>query len=324
MSRHEKWPSKAQGATLSFRPSLKEQKKPGKGKIVRVIGWERVKARKRAAELAREPHTAFVLTGGGVLGAVQAGQLQALMLAGVTPDVVIGTSVGSLNAAYIASRPHNADCEELVQIWRSVRTEDIFPGSRLQRAWHIVARGDHIYPNDGIRRLVEKLPIRMFEEASIPLHISATNLTTGAETWFTEGPLMRAILASTALPGIFPPIAIDGELFVDGGVVNNAPISRAVELGAKRIYLLQCGGKRREALTIRRPLDVLVHAFAHSRAIRLEVDLSRYAGDVEIIAMPTVETAGIRYNDLSQTPRLIEAAREASELFLAHAQAQEA
>lgn len=290
---------------------------------MRIIGWDRVRARKRASDRSRarrSPQTAFVLTGGGVLGAVQAGQLQALSRAGIHPDVVIGTSVGSLNAAYVAARPAPADCEDLVEIWRGVRTEDIFPGSRLQRAWHMVARGDHIYPNDGIRRLVEKLPLRTFEEAHVPLHISATNLRTGTETWFTEGPLMRAILASTALPGIFPPIAVDGELFVDGGVVNNAPISRAVELGAQKIYLLQCGGKRREALTIRRPLDVLVHAFAHSRATRLELDLSRYAGQVEIVTMPTVETAGIRYNDLSHTPRLIDAARAASEAFLAHPQ----
>jgi NTE family protein len=285
---------------------------------VRLIGWERVRARRRASERSRArrvPSTAFVLTGGGVLGAVQAGQLMALADMGVRPDVVIGTSVGSLNAAYVASRPAAADCGELVDIWRGVRTEDIFPGSRLQRAWNLVAHGDHIYPNDGLRHLVEKLPVRTFEELEIPLHISATNLRTGAEAWFTDGPLMRAILASTALPGIFPPIAIEGELYVDGGVVNNAPISRAVELGAKRVFLLQCGGKRHETITIRRPLDVLVHAFAHSRAVRLQVDLERYT-DIEIVTMPTVDTAGIRYNDLSHTGRLIEEARAASARFL--------
>jgi len=290
---------------------------------VRLIGWERVRARRRASERSRArraPRTAFVLTGGGVLGAVQAGQLQALAAAAIRPDVVIGTSVGSLNASYVACRPQPTDAEELGDIWRTVRTEDIFPGSRLQRAWNIVARGDHIYPNDGIRRLVEKLPVRTFEETVIPLHISATNLRTGGEAWFTEGPLMRAILASTALPGIFPPISIDGELYVDGGVVNNAPLSRAVELGASRIFLLQCGGKRHEAIVIRRPLDVLVHAFAHSRAVRLQVDLERY-DDVEIVTMPTVDTAGIRYNDLSHTGRLVE---EASASFLAAATAVEA
>ena len=285
---------------------------------------DRIRARRQAASRARarrRPEIAFVLSGGGVLGAVQAGQIQALFDAGIRPDVVIGSSVGALNAAFVACRPHAESIADLLGTWRSLRTEDIFPGSRFSRAWNIVARGDHIYPNEGIRRLVDRLPVRTFEECVIPLHICATNLSTGAEHWFDEGPLMRAILASTALPAIFPPISIDGDLYVDGGVANNAPISRAVELDARKVYVLTCGTGTHEPQPVRRPLDVLVQAFAHARHVRLDLDLERFAGKTEIVMLPGTNVNGIRYNDLSQTDRLIKVARESTEQFLADARA---
>lgn len=281
---------------------------------------DKIRVRRQAAARARArraPETAFVLSGGGVLGAVQVGQLEALLRAGIRPDIVIGSSVGALNAAFLACKPEIESIGELVDVWSGLRTEDIFPGSRFSRAWNIVARGDHIYPNEGLRRLVEKLPVRTFEECTLPLHICATNLSTGGEHWFSEGPLMRAILASTALPAIFPPISIDGQLYVDGGVVNNAPLSRAVDLGAKKVYVLTCGSRKHETQPVRRPLDVLVQAFAHARHVRLDLDLERYAERAEIVMLPGTDVNGIRYNDFSQTERLINVAREATERFLA-------
>jgi NTE family protein len=284
---------------------------------------DRVRRRRarRAAEAARvrweAPRTAFVLSGGGVLGAVQVGQLQALFEAGVVPDVVIGASVGSLNAAMVATDPTPGGMDLLARIWTDLKQEDIFPGSRFARAWNIVSRGDHIHSNEGIRRLVEKLPIRTFEQTRVPLHVCATNLRTGNEHWFSSGPLMRAILASTALPGIFPPVAVDGELYVDGGVVNNVPISKAIELGVRRVYVLTCGTPQTRLRAIRRPLDVLVQAFAHSRAVRFSHDLERLAGTAEFVTLPTFDVGGVRYNDPSQSAALIARARTMATAFLA-------
>jgi NTE family protein len=279
-----------------------------------------VRARGRASDRAkarRRPDVAFVLSGGGVLGAAQVGQLQALIARGIRPDVVVGTSVGALNAASIAIDPTQEGLERLADVWRSLRAEDIFPGSRFARAWNIVSRGDHIHPNTGLRKLVDQLPVRTFEEAAVPLWVSATNLRTGEEQWFSSGPLMRAILASTALPGIFPPVAIDGELYIDGGVVNNVPISRAVELGARRVYVLTCGVATGEQRPIRRPLDVLVQAFAHSRRARVRHDIVRFSDAAEIIMMPTFDPGNIGYNDPSHSSRLITRARDMSADFLA-------
>jgi NTE family protein len=286
-----------------------------------------VRARRRASDRARarrRPQVAFVLSGGGVLGAAQVGQLQGLIDSGIVPDVVIATSVGALNAAAVASEPTPEAMERLAEVWRGLKTEDIFPGSRFARAWNVVSRGDHIHPNTGIRKLVEQLPAQTFEETDVPLWVSATNLRTGEEEWFSRGSLMQAILASTALPGIFPPVGIDGELFIDGGVVNNVPISKAIELGSRRIYVLTCGTATGTLRPIRRPLDVLVQAFAHSRRARVRHDLTRYSDEAEIVMMPTFDPGYIGYNDPSQSGRLIAKARELSAEFLAAPKAAEA
>ena len=284
---------------------------------VRRAASDRSKARRR-------PNVAFVLSGGGVLGAAQVGQLQGLIASGIQPDALVATSVGALNAAAVAAEPNETGTERLAEVWRALKTEDIFPGSRFARAWNVVSRGDHIHPNTGIRMLVEQLPIRTFEETAVPLHVSATNLRTGEEHWFSSGPVMRAILASTALPGIFPPVAIDGELYIDGGVVNNVPISRAVALGAQRVYVLTCGTATGAQRPIRRPLDVLVQAFAHSRRARAQHDIDHYSTEAQVIMMPTFDPGYIGYNDPSQSARLIDRARELSMEFLARPAAAEA
>lgn len=281
--------------------------------------YVRDRRRRRAADRAaarRKPETAFVLSGGGVLGAVQVGQLHALIERGILPDVVVAASVGALNGAQIAAEPTPESVERMAHTWMRLRSDDLFPGSRVAKAWNIVSRGDHIYPNDGIRRLVERVPVRTFEECAVSFHTCATNLRTGEECWFSSGPLMPAILASTALPGIFPPVAIDGERYVDGGVVNNVPISRAIDLGARKIYVLTCSAPQRDSRPIHRPLDVLVQAFAHSRAARVSLDHERFAGRAEIVLMPTFDPGFIRYDDPSQSERLISRARELSQRFL--------
>ncbi|GAC1408792.1 MAG: patatin-like phospholipase family protein [Actinomycetota bacterium] len=283
--------------------------------------------RERKARLADErarvawnsPRTAFVLSGGGVLGSVQVGQLKALIEAGIRPDLAVGTSVGALNAAMIAHSPTSDGVAQLESIWSGLRTEDIFPGSRVARVWNIVARGDHIHSNEGLRRLVERLPASTFEELQIPLQICATNFSDGQERWFSAGGLMGAILASTALPGVYPPVAIDGHLYVDGGVVNNVPISRAAELGARRIYVLTCGAPSQRSRPINRPIDVLIQSFAHARTVRVQLDIERYGKQAEIIMLPVLDNGFVRYNDPTHSPILMKRSYETTREFLSQA-----
>ena len=273
--------------------------------------------RSRARGARKRDRSAFVLSGGGVLGAVQVGHLQALIEAGITPDLVVGTSVGALNGAAVAARPNHEGVECLRDVWLELTTEDIFPGTALRRAFHLLRKGDHLYRNDGLRGLIAHLPVRSFERLAVPLSVCSANLDTGAEHWFEEGPLTPAILASAAIPGVFPPVKIDGSAYVDGGVVNNIPISRAIERGATTIYVLTCGVTQPAERTIRRPLDVLLQSFAHSRATRVHLDRERYASRATIIEMPTFDPGPIAYNDTSHTRRLYETSLELSRSFLA-------
>ena len=225
----------------------------------------------------QRPRTAFVLGGGGNLGAVQVGMVKALLEQGIKPDLILGCSVGALNGAAIAGDPTAAGADRLVAAWRGLRTGELFPNPGITSVMTLVRRGRHARGNNGsLRRLVEEVAtFRTFEEAAVPLQVVATSLTSGAERWFHSGPIVEPILASAALPAVFPPVEIDGELHVDGGVVDNVPIARAVELGAERIYVCHVGNFHRPRSAPKRPIDVLLQSFSIARNHRFESEANR-------------------------------------------------
>lgn len=274
------------------------------------------RAQARRALRRNDVRTAFVLSGGGVLGSVQVGQLEALIDAGIVPDLIVGTSVGALNGSAICADPTPRGAATLRAVWTELRSDDLFPGSRARHLWHVLRAGDHLYPNSGIRAQIDRIPARTFEDLRVPLQVCAVNLRTGKEQWFDSGSLPAAILATTALPGFFPPLQVDGEMYVDGGVVNNVPMSRAIELGAKKIYVLTCGNAQPVMRPIRRPIDVLMQAVAHSRVARVELDLQRYREHATIEMLPSPDTTGIRFTDVSHSARLIEEASTLTKAYL--------
>jgi NTE family protein len=187
---------------------------------------------------------AFVLGGGGVLGAHEVGMLRALAEHGIRPDVVLGTSVGAINGAFFAADPTLAGVERLTELWRAVNLTDRSPGTVLRRVTTLARSGTHLQSLTEMRdRLTAVLPVRTVEELSIPFQCVAASIERAAEHWFDSGPLADVVLASCAVPGILPPVPIGDEHFIDGGIVNSIPVSRAVTLGARRIYVLQVGGR---------------------------------------------------------------------------------
>ena len=232
------------------------------------------------------PRTAFVLSGGGNQGVSQVGMLRALFERGIEPDVLIGTSAGALNAAAIATDPTPAGVEKLADVWLSIRSGEVFPGSKLARAWNVLRRDDHLFTNVGLCAVIERANAApTFAEMAVPLRVIATDLDTGEEVVLASGPVDRALLASTALPGLFPPIEHDGRLLVDGAVTNSVPLWHALSGPVDRIYVCNVAGALADR-RLRSPLDVAVRAFAIARNQRFDLELRHAPDDVDVVVLP--------------------------------------
>nr|QEO74151.1 hypothetical protein [uncultured bacterium] len=260
---------------------------------------------------------AFVLSGGANLGSVQAGMLVGLLESGIRPDLVVGTSIGAANAAYIAADPTTGRAHDLCRVWRGLRSKDVFPIHPL-RALRSVARGGSLFTPDSFWRLVEReLGYERIEDAGIPLRIVATRFSDGSEVVFESGSVKDAILASTALPLVFPPHEIDGELYLDGGLSDQVPLQPAVCAGALRVYVLSVGFPCPPPAHHRSPRAVLVHSIGILLSQRIRAHSADLFArpDVEIVQIPPVCTeAGLR--DFSKSSSLIDRARDQTLAFL--------
>jgi NTE family protein len=249
--------------------------------------------------------TAFVLSGGSSLGAVQVGMLQALTEAGIRPDLLIGTSVGAVNAAWIAGRPDHEGALELGEIWMRLRRQDIFPITPWSSARGLLGRSNHVVSNANLRSLLERtLPFQRLEEAPIPVHVITTELKTGRAVAMSSGPAVPALLASTAIPGVFPPVTIGGREFIDGGVANHTPIVAAIALGATRIFVLPVGYPwlRQEPTNA---LGMALHALARFVEQRLDAEVEAHQDAADIQVLPTCEIPAVSPADFGHTAELI-------------------
>ena len=260
--------------------------------------------------------TALVFGGGSVRGAIQIGMLQVLVEHGFRPDRIYGSSVGAVNGAGFAADPTRAGVERMAQVWLRLKREDVFRTGRLHGPWRYLSQRDGVYANSGLRDIItEGYPLERLEEATIPVEVVATSLTDGGERWFTYGPAAEAILASAAMPAIFPPVEIDGERFIDGGVVNNVPIQRAIDAGATRIVVLLCSPPVIAPLQTRRPVEGMINALLISIHARFVRDMAHLPDGVEVILCAGPEGAVRDFDDFSTTEHLIALGRaEASEI----------
>lgn len=240
---------------------------------------------------------AYVLGGGGHMGAYEVGMLKALLERGIQPDLIVGTSVGALNGAAIASDPSLAMVDRLRDVWLSADEDNIFGGSILAGALNMFRSRTHMHGNDTLRRMLGRLAgAERFEDLAVPFQCVAASIERAAEQWFESGPLADAVLASCAVPGVLPPVEIDGEHYIDGGVVNSIPISRAVECGATEVYVLHVGRISAPLTAPKTPMQVGLVAFEVARRHRFNHDLANLPDGVTAHVLPTGESpeAGIR------------------------------
>jgi NTE family protein len=260
----------------------------------------------------------FVLSGGANLGSIHVGMLQALLEAGITPDVVVGTSIGSVNAAYLAAEPSLAQVERLRRFWCDVRARDIFPLSPLYNARALFRQGAFFSPHRWRNFLTERLPYQNIEESAVALRITATDYDEGRSVVFDSGSAVEAILASTALPGIFPPHRIGDRFYLDGAISEQLPLKAALEAGAHTIYVMAVSVPS-PPVDRRSPFTILRHSLTILLFPRIRLDALDLPGAQEklrIVQVPSLATQ-VSLWDMSRHGELIAAAYKATKEFLA-------
>ena len=264
------------------------------------------------------PKTAFVLAGGGSLGAVQVGMLKALAQRNIAPDFVVGASVGALNGACLAADPGEAGIARLERIWLRLRRADIFPLTMRGMALCVLGRSDHLALPDRLRALIaSEIPCRRLEDTRLPCHVVASDVLDGTEVVLSSGGMVEALLASTALPAVFPRVTIAGRALMDGGIASNTPIAAAVALGADRMFVLPTGSPCTLRAPPRGALAMALHALNLLAMRQLLADIDRLADRCELIVIPPLCPLDIHAYDFSHTSTLIARAEAATREWLA-------
>ena len=263
------------------------------------------------------PRTAFVLAGGGSLGAVEVGMLQALVERGIAADLVVGASVGAINGAYFAGRPDCAGVESLGAIWRGLRRGDVFPIGLVGGFLGLIGMRSHLLAPDRLRALLERnLPVARLEDAKIPCHVVATDVLTGEEACLSSGSAVEAVLASAAIPAVFPPVRIADRQLSDGALASNTPLPAALALGAERLIVLPTGFSCSIERPPRSALGMALHAVNLMVARQLVVDVERFCSLAEIVVVPPLCPLNVTSADFTHNGELIDRAAENTRRWL--------
>lgn len=263
--------------------------------------------------------TAFVFTGGASLGAVHVGMLQALHEAGVHADLVVGASAGSINAVGYASGPDRGAAVAFVaSVWQDIKREDLIQWEPGMLLGLLGTRRNHLFDVAHLRRLMRRhAPVERLEDTHIPCHLVATDLASGEEVVLSRGAALDAVLASAAIPGIWPPVEVDGRHLIDGGVGSHAPVGEAIALGATRIVLLPAGYSCRLGQVPRTALEVVVQALVIAQVRQLIAELEAHDGRVPIHVVEPPCPIDVSPYDFSQSGLLMERAHETAAAWLA-------
>ena len=271
--------------------------------------------------------TAFVLGGGGVLGAVEVGMLRALLERDVVPDLVLGTSIGAVNGAMVARDPTLAVADRLLELWQgAAETRDVVGDRPVRTVRRALSTRTHAYSAKPLaKRLREEFGDQRVEDLPVRFQACAASIERATEHWFDSGPVVDAVIASAAVPGLLPPARVETEFgvehFLDGGIVNSVPLGRAVELGATRVFVLQVGRIDRPLKPPRRPWEVARVSFEIARRHRVLRDLATLPEGVEAHVLPAGGTSSRddslwAHRDYAGIQRRIDSTYEASRVYL--------
>jgi NTE family protein len=276
--------------------------------------WWKSRSRVLVPEVLAPSRDVFVLTGGGTRGAVQVGMLRALHEAGISPILMAGCSVGSLNTAWYAHDPSTEALDQLDLMWTDVHRNKVFAASRIDVVAGLLRR-PYTVPSESLSQVIARLPVADISESIIPMRIITTRMDTGAPVAHSSGNPRQLLAASCAIPGVFPPVRLeDGAQHIDGGVSSLAPVFAVTEVSPTRIFVLDATGPVAVG-DPRTALDVLRVGFRH--AIRNQIHAVRMHPDTRVISVPDETYHGMDANDFSHSGRLIDAGYFAARAVLA-------
>jgi NTE family protein len=277
--------------------------------------------------------TAFVLGGGGLLGAHEVGMLRALSEADIKPDLVVGTSIGAINGVFVAADPAGA-ASRLLDLWHGDAMRLAFSETVFTRAVRLAKSGTHLHAIEPLGQMLgEKLPVSDFADLKLPFQCVAASIERASAVWFSSGPIVPAVLASCAVPGLLPAVEIDGEHYFDGGLVDSIPVGHAVALGASIVYVLQVGRIETPLTAPKRPWEVGMIAFEIARRHRFHEEMSALPEGITVHVLPTgggrrsrglparraPERSQLGHRDQAMVQESIERAYRASASYLAAA-----
>lgn len=263
--------------------------------------------------------TAFVLSGGGSLGAVQVGMLQALAAHGIEPDLLVGTSVGAMNAAWVAAHGTSAaSLDGLADVWTGLRRRDVFPLDAGVALRALLGWSPALTSAERLNQLVTRhAGIDALEEAKIPVHLVTADLLSGQNVTLSDGPLATGVLASAAIPGVFPPVAHDGRYLIDGGVARRTGVAEAVDLGATVIYVLPAGTPCALPAPPSSAIGTALHALTLLIQQRVAREVAEFATAATVKVLPPLCPLRVSAADFSHGAELIVRARTASHEWIA-------
>jgi NTE family protein len=243
--------------------------------------------------------------------------LRALVEHEVNPDLIVGCSVGALNGAGFAQEPTAERLDHIEEIWRTTESKELMPRQWMSPARALTHRGEAIHPIDGLRQLVERtLTAPTFEDLVTPFQCVATEVIGAREHWFSEGPLVDAVLASSAMPAIFPTVEIDGGRYLDGAAVIDVPVRHAADLGARTLFVMEVGALSRPWSEPKRPADTAMEAYWIARRHRFRRDLELLPPKVDVHLLPHGDPPALKLHDFSRSGDLIRNAYIATTAYL--------
>jgi NTE family protein len=242
--------------------------------------------------------------------------LRALLEREVMPDLIVGSSVGALNGAFVAADPSPATVDRMTETWTGLSRRGVFGGSLMGQLSTLARNGTYLHANDGLRQLIDDgLGQLDFTDLAVQFECIAASIERASAHWFSSGSVTDAVLASCAVPGLLPAVEIDGQHYLDGGLIRSVPIGRAVELGATRIFVLHVGRLERPLEPPTRPWQVALVSFEITRRHHFEEELAALPEGVAVHVLPTgspAPTVSVRYRNNREVPERIDAAYRAT------------